>query len=168
MNSISLMVDLNDLIDNNPGWVLEEAYDINDKGKIVGLGWIEGNYHAYLLSPIKRVAIDIRPESKVNRINPRSRGRVSVAILSAVNFDAPSQVDRNSLTFGHNGDEHSLAFCNSRPIDVNRDGYADLICHFFQQKARFLCGDSEGILRGQTLDGWPIKGTDSVNIGPCK
>ena len=85
----------------------------------------------------------------MNRINPRSHGLISVAILSSVNFDASSQVKRNSLTFGHNGDERSLAFCNPRPIDVNRDGYADLICHFLQPKARFLCGDSEGILRGR-------------------
>lgn len=45
------MADLNSLIDPLLGWVLADATAINDKGQIVGGGWVNGQYHAYLLTP---------------------------------------------------------------------------------------------------------------------
>ncbi|MBW4615973.1 MAG: PEP-CTERM sorting domain-containing protein [Desmonostoc vinosum HA7617-LM4] len=44
--------DLNNLIVNNSGWELEDAADINNKGQIVGMGILNGQYHAYLLTPL--------------------------------------------------------------------------------------------------------------------
>jgi probable HAF family extracellular repeat protein len=43
--------DLNDLIPSNSGWVLTSATAINDQGSIVGNGTINGNAHAFLLTP---------------------------------------------------------------------------------------------------------------------
>ncbi len=52
------------------------------------------------------VTIDIRPWSKHNPINyKKGHGMIPVAILSAEGFDAPSQIDRDSLTFGATGNE---------------------------------------------------------------
>lgn len=110
--------------------------------------------------------IDIKPGSHPNSINPRSKGKIPVAILSTMDFDAPQEVDTETLTFGRTGDEDSLAFCNSSPEDVNDDGHDELICHFYTQEAGFECGDTEGILKGETLDGTPIEGSDSVRIVP--
>lgn len=45
------MVDLNDLIVNDD-WLLLSAADINDHGQIVGQGVINGQTHAYLLTPV--------------------------------------------------------------------------------------------------------------------
>jgi len=45
------MVDLNDAIDANSGWLLQAASDINDAGQIVGSGQIDGEIHAFLLTP---------------------------------------------------------------------------------------------------------------------
>jgi probable HAF family extracellular repeat protein len=45
------LVDLNTLISANSGWTLNYARDINDVGQIVGLGTLNGQQHAYLLSP---------------------------------------------------------------------------------------------------------------------
>ncbi len=45
------MVDLNTLIDPLSGWELLDASDINDAGQITGQGIINGEYHAYLLTP---------------------------------------------------------------------------------------------------------------------
>ncbi|MFN8546034.1 MAG: hypothetical protein U0807_17785 [Candidatus Binatia bacterium] len=45
------MQDLNTLIPSGSGWVLHEARAINNKGKIVGHGAINGQTHAFLLSP---------------------------------------------------------------------------------------------------------------------
>jgi hypothetical protein len=116
--------------------------------------------------PRVEVFIDIKPDSYPNSINPRSKGKIPVAILSSMDFDAPTEVDTESITFGPTGDEESLAFCSPSPEDINDDGYYDLICHFYTQHAEFECGDSEGILKGQTVDETSVEGSDSVRIVP--
>lgn len=113
-----------------------------------------------------QVSIDIKPGSYPNSINPHSKGKIPVAILSSTDFDAPTEVDTESLTFGPIGDEESLAFCNHSPADVNNDGYDDVVCHFDVQMTGFECGDEEGFLIGETVDGIPIEGSDSVRIVP--
>ncbi len=121
-----------------------------------------------LSPPVLTVDIDIKPGIGPNSINSNNRGVIPVAILSTPDFDAPTEVDRDSLTFGRTGDESSLAFCNRGSEDVNGDGLPDLVCHFHTQGTGFQCGDTEGVLRGETLDGVPIEGTDSVRIVPCR
>jgi hypothetical protein len=123
---------------------------------------------AVFVKAVVEVSIDIKPGSDPNSINPKSKGKIPVAILSTPDFDAPSEVDRDSLTSGCTGDEDSLAFCNPSPEDVNDDGYYDLVCHFYTQSAGFECGDELGYLKGQIVDGVPIEGNDSVRIVPCK
>ena len=50
--SDGVMVDVNTLLRANSGWVLRDAQAINDLGQIVGFGDIDGQQHAYLLSPV--------------------------------------------------------------------------------------------------------------------
>jgi probable HAF family extracellular repeat protein len=45
------MVDLNTLIDPTLGWVLTTAAAVNDAGQIVGSGVINGQSHAFLMTP---------------------------------------------------------------------------------------------------------------------
>lgn len=45
------LTNLNTLIDPTSGWNLIEASDINDHGQIVGGGYYNGQYRAYLLAP---------------------------------------------------------------------------------------------------------------------
>lgn len=45
------MQDLNTLIPANSGWTLESASAINDLGQIVGTGTIDGQNHAFLVTP---------------------------------------------------------------------------------------------------------------------
>jgi beta propeller repeat protein len=113
---------------------------------------------------LTEVGIDIRPRETPNNINPRSQGKVAVAILSDNGFDTVAQIDRTSLTFGRTGDEPSLAFCNAGGDDVNGDGLPDLICHFSTQLTGFQPSDSVGTLKAVTVTGKPVKGTDSVRI----
>ena len=118
---------------------------------------------------ITEVEIDIRPQGDANRINLRSNGKIAVAIISTPDFDAPSQVDQSSLTFGATGDEQSLVSCKPKPKDINHDGVKDdLVCLFYVQLAGFQCDDTEGTLKGKTVDGISIEGKDSVNIVKCK
>ncbi len=164
-----------------PGASNTQAFGINDSGTIVGFYSDASGSHGFVGSPVskldpKAVSIDIRPWSHLNIINPKSKGKIPVAILSTKDFDAPHQIDPNSLTFGSTGDEESLAFCHAEHVkhakyarkDVNRDGLRDLVCHFYIRDTGFKCGDTQGILKGKTLDGTPIEGNDAVSIGPCK
>jgi hypothetical protein len=121
------------------------------------------------LKAVLAIDIDIRPWSKRNPINYKGHRILPVAILSNEDFDSPSQVDQNSLTFGATGDEKSLAFCNRKPRNISRDDSKDdLVCHFYIELAGFKCGDTEGILKGKTVSGIPFKGGDLVRIINCK
>jgi hypothetical protein len=120
------------------------------------------------------VAVDIKPGSFPNSINPRSRGKIPVAILSALDFDATTEVDRDSLTFGRTGDEDSLhrrgrnQVPNCGTEDVNDDGRDDLVCRFKTRDTGIACGDTSASLKGETVDGQMIKGSDSVKTVRCK
>jgi uncharacterized delta-60 repeat protein len=112
-----------------------------------------------------RVAIDIKPGGVPNAINPKSSGRTPVAILSSAHLKTPTQIMTSSLRFGRTGHELSLASC-SAPEDVNGDGRPDLVCHFTTKKTGFQRGDTKGLLTGETINGTPIKGSDSVVVVP--
>jgi len=47
---------------------------------------------------------------------------------------------------------------------MNGDGIKDLACLFNKAAANFSSSDIEGVLQGQTVDGAPIMGRDSVSI----
>jgi hypothetical protein len=108
------------------------------------------------------VSIDIKPDSSENIINIKSKGTIPVAILSSVTFDAPNEVNRNSLRFGRTGSEASLARCNADAQDVNTDGLPDLVCQFYTTLTGFQVGDTQGLLNGLTTEGVPIAGSDAV------
>lgn len=114
------------------------------------------------------VLIDIKPGNDPNPVNTKGNGRIPVAILSSPEFDAPTRVDTDSLAFGRTGDEPSLAFCPKSGEDVNGDRLLDLVCHFHTQNTGFQCGNTEGVLQGETEDSVAIEGSDSVRIVPCR
>ena len=72
----------------------------------------------------------------------------------------------NRQTGGRTGNEQSLAFCANASEDANGDGFLDLVCHFNTQQTGFQSGDTAGVLKGKTVGGVPIIGTDSVRIIP--
>ena len=111
------------------------------------------------------VSIDIKPGSTENSINPKSRGKIPVAILSGRGFAAPEAVKQTSLTFGRSGSEQSLAFCTSE--DVNGDGQLDLVCHFETERTSFQGTDNQGVLKGLTNTGRALQGIDSIRLVPA-
>jgi hypothetical protein len=120
---------------------------------------------AILALPIQAVAVAIKPGSgSPTPINSGSGGNIPVAILSAAGFDAPSAVDRTSLTFGRTGDEHSLLSCDAAATDVNGDRLPDLVCRFSNQAAAFRAGDTTGVLKGSTVIGGFIRGAAAVRV----
>lgn len=113
----------------------------------------------------QNVAIKVRPGKKhLVRLNPKSHQKLRVAILSSDTFDAVTEVDTDSLTFGQTGTEPSLKKCRKRGKDVNRDGFKDLICKFYVNKAGFEVGDSVGILKGYTYSGTPMEGHGFLKV----
>jgi probable HAF family extracellular repeat protein len=154
------------------GWSLSEARGISADGRIIiGFGINpEGNREAWLaeLTPQQvvpePVAIDVKPGSSENPINPRSNGVISIAILSTNSFD-PSTVDQASVEFGPN---QALATGRGQLQDVNGDGLPDLVLHFRTQDSGIQCGDTSVSITGQTVDGTPIQGSDSITTVGCK
>jgi CSLREA domain-containing protein len=125
----------------------------------------EGESQSFSVGTIA-VGIDIKPNDRKNVINVRWREPIPVAILSTADFDAVLEVARASLTFGRTGDEPSLLSCRRRAQDVNGDGRPDLTCDFDRRIAGFQPVDTVGILRGETIIGTPIEGSDFVRIKP--
>lgn len=116
------------------------------------------------LPPSGIVLIDIKPHNKRNVINPRSRGRIWVAILSDARPFDPLQINIRSVGFGSNG----AKAIRHRVRDVNRDGLPDLLLQFKVRKTGIACGDSEAILTGETWSGDAFTGTDSVKTVGCR
>jgi hypothetical protein len=107
------------------------------------------------------VAIDIKPSS----INPKSRGVTPVAILTSSTFNAAT-VDSSTVRFGKTGTEASPVKVALE--DVNGDGLIDMVLHFNTQQSGIVCGTTSASLKGKTLSGQAIKGSDSVNTVGCK
>lgn len=119
-------------------------------------------------SAVKQVPILIKPgNNNVAPVNPRSHGKIPVAILSEPGFE-PMSIKTSTLTFGSSGYEASLSKCNREGVDLNGDGVLDLLCHFSTQKADFMLTDAEGTVRGQTRDGTQFKGTGYLKVVPMK
>jgi dipeptidyl aminopeptidase/acylaminoacyl peptidase len=108
--------------------------------------------------------IDIRPRKAINKINPVSQGKVEVAILSTLEFDAATAVDRATITFGSTGSEQTLAFCDKNLRDVSGDGRPDLTCRFATRAGQFKQSSTEGVLRFKTTDGVPFEGRNPITI----
>lgn len=140
-------------------------FDIDPaNGNVSNVRSVTGGFAPQGLAFGPSCGIDIKPHSNPNSINTNNRGTIPVAILSTPDFDAPSKVDKTSLTFGRTGDEDSLAKCTKSNEDVNDDGLEDVVCHFNTQDTAFQQGDTLGFLKGKTMAGEPFGGFDSVRI----
>jgi len=105
------------------------------------------------------VAIDIKPGSDPNSINLKSRGVIPVAVLTTEDFDT-SDVD-----------PETVLFANAAPVrwsmeDVDSDGDMDLLFHLKTQGLDLTDESTEATLTGSTYEGFPVQGTDSVNVVP--
>ncbi len=102
--------------------------------------------------------IDVKPGSDDNPINPNSRGVIPVVVYSTPDFDATT-LDVSTLRFGPGGAE---AAHGGHDEDV--DGLVDLMLHFPTDDAGFTGSETEAELSGETLDGVPAAGSDSVTM----
>jgi len=122
-----------------------------------------GASYVYALVTTTSVEIDIKPGSDPNSINPFSRGVVPVAIFGSEDFDVAG-IDLTRLTLGI--DDALPAIVGRRHSDVNADGFPDLILHFRIAETGIEIGDTEVCLGGETLDGTPFSGCDTIRTVP--
>ena len=108
--------------------------------------------------------IDIRPGKAVNNINPASRGRLELAILSTRTFDATKEVNQATITFGRTGSEQSFSNCIKTAKDVNNDGLPDLLCRVWTKSSGILATDRHATLRFVGTNGTAYEGRDRITI----
>jgi hypothetical protein len=108
------------------------------------------------------IEIDVWPGRRPNSINMRNRGVVASAILGSADFNV-NDVDRTTLGFGPNGAPPAHR-TGGHVMDVNRDGFRDLVSHFRTRGSGLSSGDTEVCVTGVLMDGTEIQGCDAVTV----
>lgn len=118
----------------------------------------------YRFAPVP-ILIDIKPATLPNSINPRSKGKIPVAILTTPSFDATA-VDPTTILFGATGVETGPVHFAME--DVDGDGDIDMVLHFVTQDTGITCGDTSASLTGMIFSGLRVKGSDTIETVGCK
>jgi hypothetical protein len=113
----------------------------------------------------EEVTIDIKPGSVPNSVNPKSKGVISVAILTTDAFDATT-VDPLRVRFDPEGVQQTHN--NGHIEDVNQDGEPDLMLHCKTQATGIQCGDTSAALTGGTFEGESVRGSDTLKTVGCQ
>ncbi len=115
-------------------------------------------------TPVRDVAIDIRPGSEENVVNPGANGALPVAILSDATFDATS-VD--PLTVKLAGAAVRLKNDGSPVLfrqDVNGDGRTDLVLHLESSGLELTPTDTVARLTAMAPGNTTVRGSDHVRV----
>jgi hypothetical protein len=106
------------------------------------------------------VDVEVRPRRKKPQIDPFSRRVVSVAILGSTFYDIET-IDPDSLRFGPGG-APTLGRQGGRLVDVNGDGFEDLVSRYRIRQTGIAVGDTEACVVGSTLEGEPFNGCGAI------
>jgi probable HAF family extracellular repeat protein len=93
------MFDLNTLIEPHSGWSLALGWGINDAGQVTGWGFIDGQVHAFLLSPVPEPASLILVAAGFFSLVPTARWRTRRSVTRHHCYSSPSCFMRLQLGF---------------------------------------------------------------------
>jgi len=134
-----------------------------DWGGVVDESDETNNTRAASIDCCPEMEIDIKPGSDVNRINPKSKGVIPVAILGSADLDV-HDIDQSTIAFGPSAmDTHKQG---GHFEDVNGDGYVDLVLHFPTQETGIQSGDTEACLTADLNDGCSLSACDNIRTVP--
>lgn len=150
------------------GWISESSPAVIDGITYIGAN---DNYLYALEEGTIEVEIDIKPCSDPNAIEPDTEGVIPVGIKHTGEFDPVGRVDVSTLRFGasdlvengggaatiHGGHVEDVVPCEG-------DGKDDLVVHFPTENTGFDGDEDTGRLEGETTDGTPLFGEDSVKL----
>lgn len=116
----------------------------------------------------EELAIDVKPYSDENPISPTGHGFVPVAVLQTDDFDPTSEPVRYRFgapdVVSDGGGARPLH--DGYPVDIDRDGRADLLLLFPTRGAGFDSDVSQARLEWEREEdgGHGLSGTDSVTV----
>jgi hypothetical protein len=118
-------------------------------------------------SAAQQIAVDVRPRSRRNLVRLGRDRWIPVAILGSAEIDV-REVDELSLRLGPGGASPMglPGRLRIRPLDVNRDGYMDLVVLFDLRNAGIAFGDARLCLVAETRDGDVLEGCDAIDTRP--
>lgn len=122
------------------------------------------------------VQIDVKPGENPNIINPRSNGKVAVAVLSDGTFDATQLLPETVYFAGAGVAKNDKGKYMAHAEDIDEDGDTDMVFHFQTSEMELesgvitltLTGQLGGQMASQSAgganDGAKISGTDDVHV----
>jgi len=114
------------------------------------------------------VQIDIKPGSDANIINLKSPLPVPVALFGSDTFNVRDVKLRTVGLHPMDRPEEAVSPVLSLFVDVNRDGFKDILFFFATRSLTLRTTDTEACLHGDLRNGEHFCGHDSVVVIKCK
>ncbi|WP_242342146.1 hypothetical protein [Anaeromyxobacter terrae] len=112
------------------------------------------------------IAIDVKPGSAENPVQPGASGTLPVALLSNEAFDARS-ADAPTIRLGGAGIARLPDGSFQAALqDVDADGDLDVVAHFTLADLALASDATDIVLTGRTLAGVPFRGRDAIRLVP--
>jgi hypothetical protein len=167
----------------NVGWInfapLGNSVTIDYQGNFDGWAWGENIGWIHFQNPsipykvqtawpviptVGSCGIDIYPNRTPNRVFLSRNYTLYVSVLGSDTFDVTT-LNSSTVKFGKTGTEASPM---RAPLirDLNWDGFIDAMYGFRTFDCGFQLGDTEGWLKGYTVSGTLVEGSDSVLVLP--
>ncbi len=117
------------------------------------------------------IKIDVRSSAHALH-HGKHKDQITIALLASPTFNPVTDVDVSSLTFGLNGDEHSLRKCDQHKEDhagkKGSERRRHLVCHFSADASGLDVGNNLGVLKGQKTNGTPFQASGFLKVGKPK
>jgi hypothetical protein len=116
--------------------------------------------------PVTIVNIDIKPGNAQNTLNPDSEGTLTAAILGSRTFDV-AFVNPAKVTLA-NAPVRTISQkkLDVQFKDVNGDRRTDMVLKFNTNQMQLTYNMTEAVLKGELLNGTPIRGVDALRLVP--